>query len=105
MMRLASRPLSGFAVLLALTNVALFVLARRSAWAWRLATDDGWGTWVLRIATLALSLIPLAQLWIVDLYFQRVRGRVRAARPFLPLQLTTADGNRQASTEAVAPPR
>ena len=70
-------------MLLALANAVLFILARRSAWAWRVATDDGWGTWVLRVATLVISHIPKAQLWIIDLYFQRIRGRLQA-------QLTTA---------------
>src|SRR5437016_2503758 len=40
----------------------------------------------------------------MDLYFQRVRGRVQAPRPFLPLPLTATDGNLQAGTEVVAPP-
>jgi hypothetical protein len=93
-----------FGVMLALANVVLFVLARRSAWAWRLATDDGLGTWVLRIATLVLSFVPKAQLWIIDLYFQRARACVLAPRPFLPLPLTARDGGLRASTEALALP-
>src|SRR6266568_202865 len=91
-------------VAVAFANLMLFGLARRSAWAWRLATDDGWGSWVLRVATLVLSHFPLAQLWIVDLYFQRVRGRVQVPRPFLPLPLTATDGSLQAGTEVVALP-
>lgn len=91
-------------VMLALINVVLFVLARRSAWAWQLATDDSLGTWVLRVATLLLSYIPKAQLWIIDLYFQRVRAILRPPRPFLPLPLTGSDGRVQASNEVAGPP-
>jgi hypothetical protein len=93
-----------FAVALALTNIALFVMARRSALAWRMATDDGWGTWVLRVATLIMSYVPQAQLWIIDLYYQRIRGRLDVPRPFLPLPLSTKDGSPQTSTEVLAPP-
>ena len=94
----------GFGVALALINLVLFGLARRSALAWRLATDDGWGTWGLRIATLALSHIRLAQLWILDLYFQRVRERLPEPPPFLPLPLTSIDGRMLGATDALAPP-
>jgi hypothetical protein len=96
---------AALAVILALTNVVLFVLARRSAWAWRVATDDGWGTWVLRVATLILSYFPQAQLWIIDLYYQRIRARVQAqaARPFLPLPLSTRGGSSRVSTDVLAP--
>ena len=92
------------AVMLALMNVMLFGLARRSSWAWRLATDDGLSTSVLRAATVILSHVPLAQLWILDLYFQRIRARTPARRPFLPLPLTGNNGNLCPSPEAVAPP-
>jgi hypothetical protein len=94
----------GFGVALASMNFVLFGLARRSAWAWRLATDDGWGTWALRIATLALSHVRLAQLWILDFYFQRVRGRLQEPRPFFPLPLTATDGSLQAGTDVLAAP-
>lgn len=95
-----------FAVVLAVANVVLFALARRSAWAWRVATDDGWGTGVLRVATLLMSHVPQAQLWIIDRYFQRVRDQVQARpiRPFLSLPLTASDGRLQASADVVAPP-
>jgi hypothetical protein len=89
---------------LVLMNIALFVLARRSAWAWRMATDDNWGTWVLRVATLLISHVPQAQLWIIDLYYQRIRARMQAPGPFLPLPLSARDGSVRASTEAMAPP-
>jgi hypothetical protein len=95
---------TAFGVLLVLANVALFMLARRSASAWRLATDDGWGTWVLRVATLLLSYVPQAQLWITDLYYQRMRARMQAPRPFLPLPLSGNDGTLRTSVEALAPP-
>jgi hypothetical protein len=98
------------AMVLAFTNFALFALARRSARAWRLATDDSWGTGVLRVATLLMTHIPKAQLWIIDRYFQRIRKALaeakamQAPRPFLPLPLTASDGRLQASDEATAPP-
>src|SRR2546429_9351285 len=60
-------------VMLALLNVVLFLFARRSAWAWSLATDDRLGSRILRVATLTLSYIPKAQIWILDLYFHRRR--------------------------------
>lgn len=85
-------------------NLMLFVLARRSAWAWRVATDDGWSTSLLRIAIMALSHLHWAQLWIIDLYFQRFRNRLREPRPFLPMPVTANDGRTMASTEALAAP-
>lgn len=91
---------------LAAGNIALFCFARRSAWAWRVATDDGWSSGVLRVATLLLSHFPKAQLWILDLYFERAHRihRVATPPPFLPMPLTGNDGKLQASTHAVAPP-
>jgi hypothetical protein len=97
---------TALALVLALANVVLFAFARRSSWAWRLATDDSLGTWVVRVATLLMSHIPQAQLWIIDLYFQRIRGSTlkQSPRPFLPLPLSARDGRLCPSTEAVAPP-
>jgi hypothetical protein len=53
-----------------------------------------------------LSHFPKAQLWIIDLYFQRVRQRTvkQPSRPFLPLPLLARDGSWRPSTEALAPP-
>jgi hypothetical protein len=89
---------------LVVANLALFLLARRSAWAWRLATDDTWGTGVLRVATLLLSHFPKAQLWILDLYFQRVRTKLKEPRPFLPVPLTGPDGSLRPSSDVIVPP-
>jgi hypothetical protein len=94
----------GLAMVLASANAALFLFARRSAWAWRVATDDGLGTWMLRLATLALSHFPKAQIWILDLYFRRRRAKMPAASPFLPLPLTSGDGRLDASDKALTPP-
>jgi hypothetical protein len=93
-----------FGLTIALINVLLFGFSRRSAWAWRLATDDGWGTWMLRVATLALSHVRWAQLWILDLYFQRFRKRLQRPRPFLPLPLAAGDGKVASTTDALALP-
>jgi hypothetical protein len=100
---------AGFGVVLALVNIVLFILARWYDRAWRMATDDGLGTWVLRVATLLLSYVPQAQLWIIDLYYQRIRTSVqkrvqeRGPRLFLDLPLSRNGGLRK-STDAVAPP-
>jgi hypothetical protein len=94
----------GLATILALANAAMFLFARRSAWAWRVATDDGLGTWTLRLATLALSHLPKAQLWILDLYFHRRRAKTPTVPPFLPLPLTSGDGAPTSSDKALAPP-
>jgi hypothetical protein len=91
-------------MVLALANAVLFLFARRSAWAWRVATDDRLGTWILRLATLALSHFPKAQIWILDLYFRRRRAKMPAAPPFLPLPLTSGDGRVDVSEKALAPP-
>lgn len=85
-------------------NVLLFAMARRSAWAWRVATDGTFGTSVFRVATMLLSHVPRAQLWILDQYFQRRKAAIGPARPFLPLPLhgegdAPIDGDR-----ALAPP-
>jgi hypothetical protein len=94
----------GLPIVLGLANAALFLFARRSAWAWRVATDDGLGTWMLRLGTLALSHFPKAQIWILDLYFCRRRAKMPAAPPFLPLPLTSRDDALDASDKALAPP-
>jgi hypothetical protein len=92
-------------LLLAFANVALFGLARRSARAWRIATDDWWGTRVLRLATFLLSHFTIPQLWILDLYFGRLRAQVpRTPRPFMPLPFTGNDGSFQPSDKVVTPP-
>lgn len=96
--------LASLGTALALANLLVFVLARRSPRAWRLATDDGWNTSVLRIATLALGHWRFAQLWILDLYFQSIRSSVGASRPFLPLPLSTTQGKVLLATDALAPP-
>jgi hypothetical protein len=94
------------AFLLVLTNVALFAAARRSAWAWRLATDDGWGTGALRLATILLSHFPKAQLWILDFYFQRARARIctHEPSPFLALPLKARDDRILTSDEVITTP-
>jgi hypothetical protein len=69
------------------------------------ATDDGWGTVVLRLATILLSHFPKAQLWILDLYFQSARDRVCAhdPHPFLPLPLKASDGRLRPREQVLAP--
>jgi hypothetical protein len=94
----------GLAIMLALANAAMFLFARHSVWAWRVATDDRLGTGVLRVATLALSHFPKAQVWILDLYFHRRRAKAPAAAPFLPLPLTSRDRELEPSDKALAPP-
>jgi hypothetical protein len=95
----------GFAVVLAAANAALFLFARRSAWAWRVATDDGLSTWMLRLATLAMSHYQKAQIWILDLYFYRLRTKIPPkAAEFLPLPLTSRDGEFDPSDKALASP-
>jgi hypothetical protein len=86
------------------TNIALFVAARRSAWAWRIATDGTLSTAGLRLATLALSYVPWAQLWILDLYFQRQKVRVSPAKPFLSLPLSGSAAAVQDSDSVLAAP-
>jgi hypothetical protein len=96
----------GLAMTLALANAALFLFARRSAWAWRLATDAGLSTCILRLATLTLSHFRKAQVWILDLYFVRHRRKIISAPPppFLPLPLTSGNCDLDASDTALNPP-
>jgi len=94
----------GLAMVLALVNAAMFLFARHSAWAWRVATDDGLGTGVLRGATLVLSHFAKAQVWILDLYFRRRRAKTPVAAAFLPLPLTSKDGGLEPSEKALALP-
>jgi hypothetical protein len=91
-------------VLLTLANIAVFIFARSSLWARRLATDDGWGTGVLRVATFLLGYVRAAQLWIIDLYFLRIRLGMSETRPYLPLPIRGSDGRLQISSEGVGPP-
>jgi hypothetical protein len=90
-------------IFLALLNATVFVAARRSALAWRIATDDTLAIAPLRIFTGLLSHLQRSQLWILDLYFKRCRGALEAPRPFLPLPLVSETEKRLAS-EVVAPP-
>ncbi len=91
-------------LLLALTNAALFVAARRAAWAWRIATDDTLVAAPLRIATFALSHVPKAQLWVLDLYFQRRKTALDEPAPFLALPLSGGVTVNQSSEMVVSPP-
>jgi hypothetical protein len=59
---------------------------------------------VLRVATLTLSHFPKAQVWILDLYFRRRRTKTPVAAPFLPLPLTSRDGDLEPSEKALAQP-
>ncbi|WP_238914293.1 NACHT domain-containing protein [Achromobacter insolitus] len=94
----------GAGSILVLLNAALFIAARRSAWAWRLATDDALGTAALRIATILLSHVRWAQLWILELYFQKRKAELKPLQPFFALPLTDSDGLRQSSDVVTAPP-
>lgn len=94
---------ASIAIVLAAFNLLLFVAARRSALAWRLATDDSISTATFRVVTLAMSHFPWAQLWILDLYFSTIRRGSGNRSPFLPLPLIRGDGQRAASELVTAP--
>jgi hypothetical protein len=87
-----------------IANAAFFVAARRSAKAWRVATDDSLITAPLRLATYCLSHVPMAQVWILDLYFQRRKATLVAQTAFLPLPLKCGDAAPENSDAVVAPP-
>lgn len=93
----------GLAAALALLNVGLFIAARRSAWAWRIATDNALGTVVLRFGTAILSYFPWAQLWILDFYFQKNKGALNSPPPFLSLPLDRGTAQ-ESSDEVMSPP-
>jgi len=82
----------------------LFIAARRSPRAWRLATDDKLETAVLRFGTLAIRHMRWAQTWILDLYFQKIKAALGPPAPFLALPLKRYDAQLQPSDTVVAPP-
>lgn len=90
--------------LLVLVNVALFFAARRSAWAWRVVTDDTLSTFFFRIATLLLRHTSWAQLWMLDLYFQNRKAAIGPPAPYLPVPLDRGDGKLKQSDEITGPP-
>jgi hypothetical protein len=105
------------AFLLGALNLALFVAARWSPRAWRIATDDGLKlSAVLRIATFVLGYWQRAQIWVLDSYFRRRKPKpVRApsaapspsaspAAKYLSIALTGADSSLQPSDQVTAPP-
>jgi hypothetical protein len=79
--------------ILFLLNTTLFVAARRSPWAWRIATADTLGTLPFRIVIGVLSSFKFAQIWVLDLYYQRQRLLIGIPEPFLPLPVTGSDGH------------
>jgi hypothetical protein len=91
-------------VLAGLGNLALFVLAPYYPWAWRMATDDGLIITGVRVATLALSYVPICQIWILDLYFRRTRDALDPMARFRPLPLTTGKGTPEESDCVLTPP-
>jgi hypothetical protein len=91
-------------VLLVALNIVLLFAARRSAWAWRLATDDKLSTVALRFGTLAVRHMRWAQIWILDLYFQKMKAALKEPARFLPLPLEERDGRLDASDIVAAPP-
>lgn len=96
---------AGLGVLLLALNIMLLFAARHSPWAWRVATDDKLSTAGLRVGTLVIRHARWAQLWILDLYFQKMKAALKEAPPrFLPLPLKGADGSFAASDVVAAPP-
>jgi len=57
-------------------NLLVFVAARYSSAAWRLATDELWGKKALFLQSLLLRHWQRAQLWLLDLYVQERRKAV-----------------------------
>jgi hypothetical protein len=94
------------AALLIVINALLFVLARYSALAWRIATGEGLSTSVLRIGTFLLSYFTKAQLWILDLYYREVHEQLLKSSPslFLAIPLSSIDGAPLPSTDVLSPP-
>lgn len=95
--------LSGTGSAMVMLSLGLFFMARRSDWAWRLATSDTLGTTPLRIGTAILAFVPVAQRWVLDRYFQRHKQTLSPLREVLPLPLSRGDA-RVSSLELVAPP-
>lgn len=92
---------TGFFVL---ANAAVFIAARRSAWAWRVATSAALGTWPYRILTSLLSHISSAQLWILDLYFQHRKASLGARPAFVPLPVSGEGGATRSADDLLMPP-
>jgi len=90
--------------LLFVINVALLFAARRSTWAWRIATDNGLATTPLRISMFVMSHARSAQLWILDLYFQRRKLATGFPPPFLRLPLKYGESVSESSDRVVSPP-
>jgi hypothetical protein len=89
--------------LLTLLNAIFFLSARWSGAAWRIATDSSWGTAVVRLPVIVLRHWRPAQLWILDLYFQKRRAALPADRaPFLPFVLRSSGGREQESDRLLA---
>ncbi len=86
---------------LTVLNLLVFVAARYSPSAWRMATDENWGK-ALLVQGLLLRYWRPAQLWILDLYVRKKREAFAAASAleFLPLPLAGEDG-RVVSSERV----
>lgn len=80
-------------VSLTVLNLLVFVAARYSPTAWRMATDENWGK-ALLVQGLLLRYWRPAQLWILDLYVSRKREALAAEAPleFLPLPMARGDG-------------
>ena len=92
------------AFLLLVLNVALFIAARRLPWAWRAVTDDSFGMVLLRFVTIALSYLSKAQIWVVDLYFQKRKTAFSQPPPFLALPMENSLVQSQLSDKVIAPP-
>jgi hypothetical protein len=84
---------------LILLNAGVLFRARWSTAAWRIATDDSWGTAVLRLSAVLLRHWTIAQLWILDLYVQKQRAALPSAAPYLPLPLVGPEGQCKDSDE------
>ena len=59
---------------------------------------------MLRVATAVLSHMPWAQIWILDLYFQKRKTALNPPQPFLALPLAGSDAHLEPSDSAIAPP-
>ena len=90
---------------LLVANAGLLFFSRRSAWAWRMVTSDSLGSLPFRLTTILLSFAPPVQVWVLDLYFKRMKdARAGKSTAFLPLPVTGANGVKVDVSDLVAPP-
>ena len=89
--------LASAAGLYTLALITLLLMTRRSAWAFRILTDEVWAKW-LTWPFFFLRNVPAVQRWVLEPWFQAMRRSMPTDVRFLDPPVSTAAGSQSGAT-------